>query len=190
MGDTARGFDATGASMTSLSVRIGATDHQVSDDTPHSATIDGTVWDYNLATAGRQAFSVLVGGHSVTVLVSGRDGERIFIVNGKQCSVRIESGRERLLREERERTGAGVAGSLEILAPMPALITGVLVAPGDSVTSGQGLVIMEAMKMENELRADRDGIVTEVRVRKGTAVEKGELLVVLGNKSQGSQSAR
>ncbi|MBI4551164.1 MAG: biotin/lipoyl-binding protein [Candidatus Latescibacteria bacterium] len=66
-----------------------------------------------------------------------------------------------------------------ITAPMPGRVLAVEVAVGDAVTAGQGVVIIEAMKMENELRAHADGRVKEVRVQPGDAVNKGDVLVVL-----------
>ncbi|HJP60192.1 MAG TPA: acetyl-CoA carboxylase biotin carboxyl carrier protein subunit, partial [Gemmatimonadaceae bacterium] len=66
-----------------------------------------------------------------------------------------------------------------IVAPMPGLIVRVNVAPGDAVEAGQGVVVMEAMKMENELRATGPGKVRSVEVAPGVAVEKGALLVAL-----------
>jgi acetyl/propionyl-CoA carboxylase alpha subunit len=74
---------------------------------------------------------------------------------------------------------AGPAGPAPLRAPMPGLIVRVNVKVGDTVQAGQGLVVMEAMKMENELRATAGGIVTSVDVTPGTAVEKGALLVAL-----------
>jgi pyruvate carboxylase subunit B len=74
---------------------------------------------------------------------------------------------------------AAPAGPAPILAPMPGLIVRVSVAVGDKVEAGQGVVVMEAMKMENELRTAASGTVRSVEVSPGTAVEKGALLVAL-----------
>lgn len=76
-------------------------------------------------------------------------------------------------------TAATNAGPAPLVAPMPGLIVRVAVAPGDSVQAGQGLVVMEAMKMENELRAPAAGVVKAVLVAPGTAVERGAMLVEL-----------
>jgi biotin carboxyl carrier protein len=73
----------------------------------------------------------------------------------------------------------GAAGPAAIVAPMPGRIVKVLVAPGDVVTARQGLVVVEAMKMENELRAPRDGTVVEVRAREGAPVDANVVLVVI-----------
>ena len=60
-----------------------------------------------------------------------------------------------------------------VVAPMPGKVVKLLVKPGDQVTSRQGVIVVEAMKMENELRAGRDGVVREVLVTEGTSVDAG-----------------
>jgi len=71
------------------------------------------------------------------------------------------------------------AGPQRVTAPMPGKIVKLLVKPGDKVQPRQGVVVVEAMKMENELRARAEGTVTEVRVTEGSSVEAGAILVVL-----------
>jgi biotin carboxyl carrier protein len=73
----------------------------------------------------------------------------------------------------------GVSGAASIKAPMPGRVIRVLVAVGDQVTANQAVVVVEAMKMENELRTPRDGVVKEVLVIPGAAVESGAVLIVV-----------
>jgi len=82
-------------------------------------------------------------------------------------------------RQKREGTGAAVAGPQRIVSPMPGKVVRVLVKAGDEVTARQGLVVVEAMKMENELRAVRNGRVRDVAVTEGQSVEAGTLLLVV-----------
>jgi biotin carboxyl carrier protein len=70
-------------------------------------------------------------------------------------------------------------GPIQLMAPMPGLVMRVLAEPGDAVAAGQGLVVLEAMKMENELTAPAEGRVARVAVTPGQAVEKGTLLMVV-----------
>ena len=77
-----------------------------------------------------------------------------------------------------ERGGSEALGAVS--APMPGMVIRVEVTEGDDVEEGQGLVIVEAMKMENELKAPADGTVVRVAVEPGEAVEKGQLLLELG----------
>jgi biotin carboxyl carrier protein len=110
------------------------------------------------------------GPGELDVVVAGRRFQAV-VVQGSSSARPVPSGRQ-------PQPSAG-KGAQSILAPMPGRIVRVLVAPGDEVTAGQGVVIMEAMKMENELRSTRDGIVREVAAREGTAVETGAVLVVV-----------
>ena len=71
-------------------------------------------------------------------------------------------------------------GPLKLTAPMPGKIVKVLVAMGEAVEAGRGVLVMEAMKMENELKAARAGTVQEIKVQEGQAVETGALLMVIG----------
>ena len=77
------------------------------------------------------------------------------------------------------RTSQASGGPQRVVAPMPGKIVRVLVKPGDAVTAKQGLVVVEAMKMENELRAARDGRVREVAVAEGQSVDAGAVLLVV-----------
>ena len=81
-------------------------------------------------------------------------------------------------RAIRELTGHdGQSGTSDLRAPMPGLVVKVLVEDGQEVQAGDGLVIVEAMKMENELRAEGDGVVASVRVQPGDTVDRDELLI-------------
>ncbi|OFW43660.1 MAG: hypothetical protein A3J29_14350 [Acidobacteria bacterium RIFCSPLOWO2_12_FULL_67_14b] len=82
-------------------------------------------------------------------------------------------------RQRREGGSAAAAGPQRVVAPMPGKIVRVLVKAGDEVKARQGLVVVEAMKMENELRAARDGRVRDVAVAEGQSVEAGAVLVIV-----------
>jgi pyruvate carboxylase subunit B len=105
-------------------------------------------------------------------------GRYTLWVDGYRFEVEALDERTRAIRDI-SAANAGPVGPAPVLAPMPGLIVRVNVSPGDSVEAGQGVVVMEAMKMENELRAVGAGIVKSVLVTPGTAVEKGAILVAL-----------
>jgi biotin carboxyl carrier protein len=105
-------------------------------------------------------------------------GRYTLWVDGYRFEVEALDERTRSIRDI-SAANAGPTGPAPVLAPMPGLIVRVNVSPGDSVEAGQGVVVMEAMKMENELRAVAPGIVKSVLVSPGTAVEKGAILVSL-----------
>ena len=114
-----------------------------------------------------------------------RDGRRPVevVVDGWRFELLVEDESRAALRERasRDRTAAGAAGGpLEIRAIIPGRVVAVAVAPGDTVEAGQTLLAVEAMKMQNELRAPRAGTVTRVPAGAGATVEVGDVLVVLG----------
>ena len=123
---------------------------------------------------------VRIGDEVFRVVVEKREGRgRYFLwIDGYRFDVEALDERRRALRDLTA-AAAGPSGPAPILAPMPGLIVRVNVAVGDTVEAGQGVVVMEAMKMENELRATASGRVRSVEVAPGTAVEKGALLVSL-----------
>lgn len=103
-------------------------------------------------------------------------GRYTLWVDGHRFEVEALDERTRSIRDL-SAANAAPAGPAPVLAPMPGLIVRVNVSPGDSVEAGQGVIVMEAMKMENELRATSGGAVRRVLVSPGTAVEKGALLL-------------
>ena len=125
-------------------------------------------------------WSLLLGERSLTVDVDpGKDGELLVEVRGVMVPVKPLDPRAKLLERAALTRGAVVSGPTQITAPMPGKLVKVLVKVGDAVTAGQGLVIVEAMKMENELRAPRAGTVVAVKAREGQPVEGQEVLITL-----------
>lgn len=105
------------------------------------------------------------------------------VVGGWRFELEVEDARRADLRERARRnrgTIAGAGGPLEIHAMIPGRVVAVAVAPGDVVVAGQTLLVVEAMKMQNELRTPRDGSVERVAVGVGETIDLGDLLVVLG----------
>ena len=123
---------------------------------------------------------VHVGDKVHRVIVRQRAGRGCYTLWLDGFTYEIEALDERT-RTIRDLTAAqsGPAGPAPLVAPMPGLIVRVSVEPGDIVAPGQGLVVMEAMKMENELRAAGAGRVWAVHAKPGEAVNKGALLVEL-----------
>jgi biotin carboxyl carrier protein len=112
-------------------------------------------------------------------------GRRIVevVVDGWRFDFTVEDAARAALRERASRdrsAGLGGGGPLEIRAIIPGRIASVAVTAGDRVEAGQTMLAVEAMKMQNELRAPRAGTVTRVAVAAGATVELGDLLVVLG----------
>jgi pyruvate carboxylase subunit B len=116
--------------------------------------------------------------HRVVVRRGASRGVYTLWLDGHRFDVEALDERARAIREL-SGTSAGPSGPAPLKAPMPGLIVRINVQAGDAVQAGQGLVVMEAMKMENELRATAAGKVKAVVVAPGTAVEKGALLIEL-----------
>jgi len=123
---------------------------------------------------------VRVGSRVYRLVVERREGRGKYTlwVDGYRFEVEALDERTRSIRDL-SAASAAPSGPAPVLAPMPGLVVRVNVSPGDAVEAGQGVVVMEAMKMENELRATSSGKVKSVEVTAGTAVEKGTLLVAL-----------
>jgi 3-methylcrotonyl-CoA carboxylase alpha subunit len=120
--------------------------------------------------------SVRRSGHEVSV-VPDRDGGQLTVYVGAVPVAVALNGRRRWGRKDDGR--ASGSGPQRLIAPMAGKIVRVLVNAGDIVGSRQPIVVVEAMKMENELRASREGTVAEVHVREGMSVDAGALLIVI-----------
>ena len=116
--------------------------------------------------------------HRLVVRRGERRGLYTIWVDGYRYEVNALDERTRTIQDLAAASG-GPRGPAPLIAPMPGLIVRVSVAPGDTVAAGAGLIVMEAMKMENELRAPAAGTVKAVHVQPGAAVEKGTVLVEL-----------
>jgi len=121
-----------------------------------------------------------IGTQVYRVVVQKRQGKgrHTLWIDGYGFETEALDERTRAIRDL-SAASAGPVGPAPVVAPMPGLIVRVSVKVGERVEAGQGIVVMEAMKMENELRATAAGTVKSVEVSAGTAVEKGALLVAL-----------
>jgi pyruvate carboxylase subunit B len=131
-----------------------------------------------------------IEGTPVRIVTIGSEVHRVVVRKGATrgaCTLWVDGFRfDGEALDERTRAirditavSAKATGPAPVVAPMPGLVVRVNVAVGDSVQAGQGVVVMEAMKMENELRASASGTVKAINVSPGKAVEKGTVLVEL-----------
>jgi pyruvate carboxylase subunit B len=130
------------------------------------------------ATEDGDLLNLLVDLQSVTYAARFENGDAHLSFHDREVRVPIEDERTRLARLA---TGGGRAddGRAQVTSVMPGIVKEILVAQGQPVTEGQALLILEAMKMENEIRAPRSADVAAVHVSAGQAVDKGALLVSL-----------
>ena len=146
-------------------------------------TVDGRTRFVSAVRVDGQTLSLLVGDSAreeslsieASVIPLAGDGIVEVHIDGFRMPVGTRNGHDRRLRGR----GAQATGTQKIAAPMPGKIVRVLVKPGDVVKLRQVLVVVEAMKMENELRATREGTVASVFVSEGQSVEAGTALVMV-----------
>ena len=132
--------------------------------------------EVTVAEAGsRSHLSLIAGNRSYDVTIE--DGGLVS-VDGEVFRKRVEDERALQISQLRRRSQRVVEES--IAAPMPGLVVEVEVKPGDRVKEGEGLVVIEAMKMQNELKAPREGQIKKVLAKKGVPVNGGDTLVVIG----------
>ncbi len=161
-------FDATVAGRTvRVEVRGG--------DGRYTVALDGAPMEVDLVETGRFFASLLVAGESHEVAIEKRPEGYVVHFPADAVAVALaESGRGALAPAGRP------SGPARLTAPMPGRVVRVLRGAGSEVAAGDGLVVIEAMKMENELKSPRAGRVQEVAVHEGQAVEAGALLLVVG----------
>ncbi len=141
--------------------------------------IDGECAEVDFQSIGGTSFySLLLGNASYEALVEERDDCFEVLVQGTLYRVCVQDERMRRLAQA-AKGFAPPGGEIGIKAPMPGLIVDVPVQEGQAVEEGTVLVILESMKMENELRAPRAGVVSQVRVQSGQSVEQNETLVAI-----------
>jgi biotin carboxyl carrier protein len=143
-----------------------------------AVTVDGHLWQVDAARIDAHTLSLLVdrvSRKSYDVVATPDPATKHLTVYVGATAVSVaRNGRRRGQKE-----GAAGAGPQRVVAPMPGKVVRVLVRPGDTIHTRQPLVVVEAMKMENELRAGRDGTIAEIHAKEGASVDAGALLVII-----------
>jgi biotin carboxyl carrier protein len=143
-------------------------------------SVNGKVMEVDFENiSGQPVYSMVIDGKSYEAYVYEGEDEWQVQLLGQQYPVRVVDEREKRLRAAAGGTLAD-AGEFHLKAPMPGLVVSVAVEPGQQVEKGAVLVILESMKMQNELKAPRAGTVTRVKVKAGETVEQRQTLVSIG----------
>jgi biotin carboxyl carrier protein len=147
----------------------------------YRVTIDGHPHDVDAARVGTLGLSLLLDrmrgiSRDVQIAPAGRNGELLVRLDGRTIAATVNGNRTGRAAAD---AGGHASGEQAVVAPMPGRVIRVLVAPGETVAARQGVVVVEAMKMENELRASKGGRVKDVAVAAGDSVEAGRVLVVI-----------
>lgn len=162
-------------------VRVGEPPDQVEHDVelvpPNLVRVDGQELQIEAAADG--SWRVGTAGGLRRVHIAGWNDQEVAsaTIDGHVASLRVRSARTAAL-EDMASSGSDLAGSV-VKAPMPGRVVKIQAAVGDTVKGGAPLLILEAMKMENEVTATGEGVVTSIAVDVGQAVETGETLVVI-----------
>ena len=143
----------------------------------YRVVVDGDLREVDVARVGTFGLSLLLDGDSgVTREKHVAPGEVLVRIDGRTVTATLNGRRTGHGAAD---SGSGARGEQAVIAPMPGRVVRVLVGAGDTVSARQPVVVVEAMKMENELRSPKDGRVKEIAVESGASVEAGRILVVI-----------
>lgn len=143
----------------------------------YRVSVDGNEFLVDGKKTGRTNYSLIVDHRSFEIEVDSSDDEYRVLVDGRNYRIHLVD--ERRLRVGGSQAGLELQGRQNITVPMPGKVIAVLVAEGDAVERGQGLAIVEAMKMENEVRSPITGVVKEIKAKPGDTVEGGAVLLIV-----------
>jgi biotin carboxyl carrier protein len=134
---------------------------------------DGQEMQVDAVSTQKGVLSILLDGKSYEVKQEGTGTDSNIVVGGLRFPTQVRDPRS--LRSRRG-ADAGAEGIKKIVAPMPGKVVRILAQPGTAVEHGQGVIVIEAMKMQNELKSPKKGIVKKIAVREGAAIEVGQSL--------------
>ncbi len=154
----------------------------------HRIAVNNREHSYDFVQTARGEYSLLLNGRSYQIFAAGQFDDTdsrlqtsySITLNGHEYIIEVDDKRSFLLKSLAEGKKSS-AGSAVLHSPMPGLVVKVEVQEGEEVKAGQGLIVLEAMKMENELKATGKGKVTAIHVLAGRKVEKGEKLITIAS---------
>jgi biotin carboxyl carrier protein len=151
---------------------------EIQDD--NTVAVDGRTYPVDFLNLNREVYTLLIGGQSYEAHLQPGEGDTWqVLLRGMLYAVRVEDEREKRLRAAGGAHGPGGSGEFNLKAPMPGLVVAVPVAEGQAVRKGENLIILESMKMQNELKSPREGTVARVKVKPGDGVEQNQILVTI-----------
>jgi len=147
-------------------------------DHGYHVKVDGEAYEIDYVRLAGDLWSLVIGGRQYVVSVSPAGGGRYRVTGGAEID-EVEL-MDPLTFLAKKAHGGDAQGAAVVTAYMPGRVVKILVEEGQEVTVGDGLVVLEAMKMENEIRAERGGVVKNIAVKEGQAVDGGDVLFELG----------
>ena len=164
-----------------LQAEVGGTTHDIefaNTDGKVVATVDGRLYEMEMSEPEPNVILLKHEGRIHEVFVSPRVGDRPYSVRIGNAAVEAAIIDPKRLRGSASGDDS-VHGRAEIKTAMPGKVVRLLVAEGDTVATGDGVIVVEAMKMQNEMRSPKDGTVTKIRAAEGDNVSAGDVLVVI-----------
>ncbi len=153
---------------------INGQQYEVDIDEDGKVLINGEPRDVDFLNLGGSLFSVITENKSLEAVIDDDEGRIAVMMGGRLFETQVLDERAMLMMQRR---GGQITGSGEVHAPMPGLVVEVAAQPEEFVEQGQTLIILESMKMQNELKSPIAGLIHSVQVAAGEAVEKNALLV-------------
>ena len=151
---------------------------EINDD--HRVILEGAEYTVDFETvSGQPVYSLVIDGRSYEAYIYEDEMDWQVLLRGDLYTVRVEDEREKRLRAAAGGVAAGATGEFHLKAPMPGLIVAIPAVEGQAVQKGDNLVILESMKMQNELKCPRPGTVSRIKVKPGDSVEQNQILVTV-----------
>jgi biotin carboxyl carrier protein len=157
-------------------VKVAEKTHRVElnkDGEVWQCTLDGRKMPLDVISTESGVLSVLINGRSYEVKQESTAEATNIVIGGQRFPAEVRDPRS--LRSRRS-SGAGASGPQKLKAPMPGKVVRILTPVGTQVQQGQGVIVIEAMKMQNELKSPKNGVVSKIAVVEGAAVEAGQAL--------------
>ena len=147
---------------------------EIEIDNDGSVTINGELRDVDFLNLGGSLYSVITENKSLEAVIDDDEGKIAVMMSGRLFETQVLDERAMLLMQRR---GGQMTGTGDVHAPMPGLIVEVSAEPEQPVAKGETVIILESMKMQNELKSPIDGVVRAIHASAGQAVDKNDLLV-------------
>ncbi len=141
-----------------------------------SVRLDGREFAVNFVRISENVFSLILDGESLEIRFESAGDNQRLLIRGRTYDCLVTNPRS---LKNRKRTGSATDGAQEIRSSMPGKVVRILAQAGDAIAAGQGILVIEAMKMQNEVRAPKAGVLTKITARQGVNVNAGEVLAVI-----------
>lgn len=159
---------------------LGDHEYEIEINGEDEIIIDGEASEIDFrSVAGQQVYSLLINGRSYEALVRPSNEGLEVLLQGQFFIVSVDDERELRLKQTSGPT-VSEGGEFHLKSPMPGLIISVRVREGQQVTRGDRLIVLESMKMQNELKSPRDGTIRSLRIKAGDNVEQNQVLLTVG----------